>query len=548
MPDDTLTPAAAALRAEFLRLAAAADLWQEAAPRAVLIEPDPKETDENTGDAETMATRGASALMTALEPEIILYRDADHGTPYAAMDGRLQTIDPKNKPFTDALALRNVEITGKLIGSTSIGGFLSYLAGRARRDGIPCRLSNRTATDGSSYFFDMGEGRPAVKVSPGAWERIPEPLAMFRRFAHQMAPPDPIGGGNPWLLFETANIRPEQQLLALIVLVTDFIHGINHPMKVYRGSNGSAKTTTAGQIRMVLDPSVVPYVNIPRKEEDIPILFHKYKAPIIDNVSTISASIADMFCVAIMGGAIEKRTLHTDLETTVIRENPVLSITTIANPHDRPDLAERSITFNLERPDPARRMSEKKAWAMFYRNLPSILGGVFDLLAAAMEIHKTINLHELPRMADFATWGFAVAEALGGRGAEFLRDYTAAGHRQTLESLETNTFAGAIVRLVDSEGERLSGTFTEVLEKLRSEANPEPKDQTFPASARGFRSHLERIRPNLEELGLIVDLTAPGEGRTARGKGFVEIYKREANPSAPAELAGLVFDAGELDP
>jgi hypothetical protein len=548
MPD-TLSPAADPLRPALLRLVeTTAKPWNVAAAVPVVIPPPGPDEEENKMDGQD--SRGAAALLAEIvnDTERPLFYDTTTGTAFIGWDGEAQILDPKNKALFNELLVRSHTLTNKLIGPASIGNLISYLAGLACQKGTPCHPTNCTAGDSTSLWWDGGPGRPAVKITPGQWELTPAPLAMFRRFKHQLPSPEPIRGGDPWLLFRTTNISPAQQLLALVALITDFVHGIPHPLSVYKGQQGGAKTTTAVMVKFVKGLSSIGFVNFPRKEEELPLFFYRYKNVIFDNPSLWSNSVCDMLCVAVSGGAFEKRTLHTDLDATVIQENPVISVTTIGNLHNRGDLWERSITFNLERIPPECRRSEKDTWGEFYENLPSILGGVFDALAAAMAIFPTVKLDNLPRMADFATWGYAVAEALGGRGDEFLSDYVGSGQQQTLASLETNTFAGAIVSLIDA-GESLEGTFGEVVEKLREHAKPAEKDNTFP-SAKGFRNALDRILPNLDEMGIEVNMTRPGEGRTSRGKGHVVIRKRIAaappvDPVSLQELAGLVFgDSG----
>lgn len=547
--NEPAAPVADPVKLRFLHLVeTTAQPWHVAAVPVVIPQPGPEE-EEDKIDGQDL--RGAAALLadTVNHLEHPLFYDTATGTALIGWNSEAQILDPKNKSLFNALAVRSFELTGKLIGPASIGSLISYLAGLACQKGTPCRPTNRTAGDSTALWWDRGPGQTAVKTTAVQWELTPPPLAMFRRLKHHLPAPEPIRGGDPWLIFRTANISPAQQLLALVALITDFVPGIPHPMKVYKGPQGAAKTTTAVMLKSPLDLSSIGFVNFPRKEEDLPLFYHRYKAPVFDNVSGWPPSVCDTQCVAISGGVMEKRTLHTDLDSTVIQENPVISVTTIGTIHNRPDLWERSITFTLERMPTECRRTEKDTWAEFYENLPSILGGVFDALAAAMAIYPTVKLADLPRMADFATWGYAVAEALGGRGDEFLSDYIGSGQQQTLASLETNTFAGAIVSLIDA-GESLDGTFGEVVEKLREHAKPADKDNTFP-SAKGFRGALDRILPNLEELGIEVNMTKPGEGRTARGKGHVVIRKRIAaappvDPAAVAELAGLVFDDGEL--
>ena len=65
------------------------------------------------------------------------------------------------------------------------------------------------------------------------------------------------------------------------------------------------------------------------------------------------------------------------------------------------------------------RVENSKLCNDFNADLPYILGGIFDLLATALDIQQYINLENPIRLADFHKFGYAVAEAMGGYGDKF---------------------------------------------------------------------------------------------------------------------------------
>ena len=98
-------------------------------------------------------------------------------------------------------------------------------------------------------------------------------------------------------------------------------------------------------------------------------------------------------------------------------------------------------------------------------DLPSILGGIFDTLSRAMAIYPTVKLDKLPRMADFARWGYAIGEALGGKGQEFLSEYTANIESQNVEVLNSDVVATLMVAFMQDRAEwygRVSDLFIEL--------------------------------------------------------------------------------------
>ena len=68
----------------------------------------------------------------------------------------------------------------------------------------------------------------------------------------------------------------------------------------------------------------------------------------------------------------------------------------------------------------------------------------------ALQIKPTIELTNLPRMADFGVWGEAIARAIGYKPMEFVNAYNENIGRQNVEALEANLLAQAIVKFVES--------------------------------------------------------------------------------------------------
>lgn len=478
--------------------------------------------------------RGIDRLLPMLQGDPLYL--CDDGTGYILRRGRLFLLDNKNRELVEDLRLDGLEQTGKAPSRETVTTVIDLLSARARREGKPVELFNRCGEKGGLFYYDLGNGK-AVEVSPGvrSW-RITAAPVMFRQMKHQKPQATPLPKGDPWRFLEFCNLPENQRLLCLVTLATCFIPRIAHPAIHVSGCQGSGKSMFTSLWKTVIDPSSVLLSTMPRKPEDLDLLLVRHYGLVLDNLSALSGDTCDRLCSYITGGAIEKRTLHTDLETTILKSNSVIFFSSIGSLHSRPDLTERSIVFELQRITDDARADEGEVRERFHAVLPEILGRLFDLLARAMEILPTLKMARLPRMAGFAKWGYAVAEALGGRGDEFLRDYAGNSTIQTGALLERDTFFAAIVQAMDDPGiGSLSGSFHEVLLLLSEVMAPGEakngyrileRDRTFP-SARGFRKHLERIRIPLEGMGIGF---AIDDQRTSRAKAFVSFHKQGQEP------------------
>ena len=551
-----MTTTAADIKGRFMALVQSALPWEPEENEAVKDARAKRRKRDHTPSPspDEAGGRGADLVIPIIE-DCPLYID-DTGTAFVWIGGKLHPLDTKNRELAEVITFQCRETTGKFPGKEAVNTAISYFAEKARREGEPLELFNRVGERDGLYYYDLGNGR-AVEIGPGSWRIITAPV-MFRRMNHQQAQPDPIPGGDPWRFFEFCRLPKELHLLAMVTICTCFIPRISHPAIHVTGSQGAGKSFASRLLKQLVDPSAVMLSTMPRKIEDMLLLIWRYYVPIFDNVSGFNAEIGDVFCSIISGGVIEKRTLHTDSDTTIMKASGVIVFSSITSLHSRPDLHERTIKLELERIPKGERRTERHLWGDFEAALPGILGGVFDLLAKAMQIFPNVELQELPRMADYACHGFSIAEAMGSRGAEFMMDYTGNATLATAELLENDSFFSAIVQAMERPGPGgLSGTFKEVLSELSEIAAPGgsgsralEKDRSFPSSPRSFRKYLERLKVPLEDMSISYEID---NHRTNKGRAAVEFRKRNPEPSQAAApdqqahaLDDLVFDDGEI--
>ena len=163
--------------------------------------------------------------------------------------------------------------------------------------------------------------------------------------------------------------------------------------------------------------------------------------------------------------------------------------------------------MELSKFDATERIEEAKLRKNFSKKLPGILGAIFDTLSKALPIYPLTNLECLPRMADFAKWGYAITEALGKSGEEFLDLYLQDEKDRVNETINSSPLATAIVELIKEEDE-WSGTATELLYKLEDIANKNRLDTTsngWPKNNVWVSRKINMIIPSLEKLGVICE-------------------------------------------
>ena len=161
---------------------------------------------------------------------------------------------------------------------------------------------------------------------------------------------------------------------------------------------------------------------------------------------------------------------------------------------------------------------------LFKKDLPSILGGIFDVLVKAIQIHPTIKLTSHNRMADWTLWGCSIAEGLGYTKEEFLTAYTNNIVRQTEMLLNENIVAIALFSFMEDEDE-WRGTPTELLRKLSTQASfvdIDTREKYWPKASNSLSRKLNELSTYLKQMGILVTISTSGSER--------EIYVRKTHP------------------
>ncbi|WP_282753947.1 CHC2 zinc finger domain-containing protein [Desulfuromonas thiophila] len=548
----------AEIKAEFLHLAAThCEPWQAPAgmlPVVIPLGDDDEGGDDDTSPERSRSNRGAPRLLAMLAGQPLLC-DSTGGT-YVQIDGDVLPLDPKNPRLGEVLAARYYAATGQTIGREALTAVCQILSHQARQTGELAPMANRCTAVGDALVFDLGNRR-AVRITPGAWQVTEPAPGTFRDWQHKRPHPEPARGGNLRRLLDFVRVAPEDAELFLFSLVASLAPGLSRPALNVEGPQGSGKSSAARKMKRLLDPGTPEISMIPRKTEDLDLILSRHSVAVLDNVSFVTPELADYFCGLITGAGLLRRVLHTTSELLEIDVDVLLIFTGISALSNRPDLTERMLKIRLERIADDERRTDRELDAEFAEALPEILGGLFDALAGGLALLPDYRPPRLPRLAEFCRLAAACAEAAEpGGGGRYLAAFFKNQGNQYQELAESDGFFAATLEALRTKNP-LEGSFKEICDHLKEIANPGPKEK-FP-TAHSLRRTLERLAVAFESAGVGFVLSKPGE-RTATAKGHVSIFTRATaaelatesdtppRPPEPPELAGLMFEPGELGP
>jgi len=433
-----------------------------------------------------------------------LFHD-QHEKAHVILDDEVVPLN--SKKVKSRMAYEYFRKEGKAPNHEALNQALSVLEGQALFQCPKQILQLRIAKTNKFFWVDLGDKR-AVKMSHEGWEIAKAP-PIFRKYQHQKPMPDPVHGGDPWRIFEYLNVPEGQKLLFLVCISSYLVPDIPHPIFHPHGPQGSGKTTMFKIIKRLIDPSRIEVFIAPRDPMELIRALAHHHLLLIDNLGSLPYWAPDILSPACTGGGVIKRKLFTDDEDFVIEVNSCIGLNGINQLITKPDLMDRSILLYQDPIDPVQRKEESVLWDLFEKARPEISGGLFDALSNAMAIFPGVSLERLPRMADFARWGYAIAQALGKKGTDFLLAYqnNITGHIE--EVVRNSLLAQAVLSLMEGREEPWEDTVMSTWEKLREYAEPSKadrlffkNDKTFPGSYRGLKNSLERIKPTLQTYGI----------------------------------------------
>jgi hypothetical protein len=414
--------------------------------------------------------------------------------------------------ISQILTAKYYEKTKIIPSPNPISHVVNLLKSQAIHKGPEIELHNRVAMINGEIWYDISNGR-AVRINKSGWTIEKSPI-IFRKYSHQRANVTPVTCGDPWKFFEQSNVSRDYQLLLLVYIISTFIPEIPHPIFYPYGTQGAAKSTLCKMIKKLCDPSTDDIAIAPAKRKEMIQVLSHHHICIFDNLSVLPGWMSDILAKACTGATLTKRRLYSNDDDVSIKIKNCGGMNGINQLITKPDLMDRTLLIQLERiPDKDRKL-ESEIWSNFNKNLPDILGGIFDVLSIAMEHYPYIQLTALPRMADFVKWGVAITKALGREDYEFLKAYENNIEKQNDAIIEGNALVQAVMSMMETTPEwrcKMSEAYNELLSVSGESIKNDP---TFPKHTNKLQKHLKIVEVNLLARGISYKIEKPGASGT----------------------------------
>jgi hypothetical protein len=228
-----------------------------------------------------------------------------------------------------------------------------------------------------------------------------------------------------------------------------------------------------------------------------------------DNVRDFKPSMADILCVASTGGALATRQLFTDSDQQVHRLHAALVLNGIHAFIDQPDLAQRCLTLDLLPLSGSQRRSEAQMISDFQTDLPSILRGLFNLVAEILKHLPTAEVTNPERMMDFVHWLAGMEKADGVRAGNYQTVYSDVLNNGQRDTLLDSVLGAAILSFSEDQchGEKWSGTPAELLSELNKQGlHGVQRSREWPGNPIALSKRLMPLRAALLSQGITIEL------------------------------------------
>lgn len=373
---------------------------------------------------------------------------------------------------------------------------LSAEAARNPRD-----VALRIGKHEDRWYIDLGSlSEEVIEVSDQGWSVVRTSPIPFMRTGLTRPMEKPVKGGHVEDVFKFFNIPLHLRDLFIGVLVASIFENIPHPVIQFDGEQGSGKSFAGQLFTELLDPSTIPRRKPPKDIETWTTTAQGSYVIGIDNVATISSFLSDALCRAVTGEGNVERELFTNGGLFISKFRRIILINGIRITGIQDDLADRLIRFKLPViPDPERRTEEAilEDWADLR---PGIYGAILDIVSNVMTILPTLQMTEMPRMADFSRILAAMDIALG---TDALSQYLDEVHFSAVSSVSEDPIVSTIKEAL--RGEPFAGSSKVLLERINSSIPKNDIPSGFPGSAKALSNYLGKVCPTLRKAGWKAD-------------------------------------------
>jgi len=495
-------------------------------------------------DIDRLKSQSQSSTLISLTEDFNFFYTPDKQVfSVVLVNGHQELMNVGSKAFKDLLSMRYYQYTKGAPNTNAVTDALAILRAKALTNSKEEQIHIRVGGTLDRIGLDLGDKNwESVEITSEGWNISSGCNIKFYRSPGMRPLPKPDRGGDVNLLRNYLNIEDKDWILIVSWLVSTFLPVGPFPILILLGEQGCAKSTTAKVLRSLIDPAK-PSTRAPsRNEQDLLVSARNGWVISLDNLSGLSAEMADALCRLATGGGLSTRSLYSNDEEFLIEAQRPIILNGISEISSRPDLLNRAIVVSLPVIPDEERKPETEFWKSFEEDKPKILGGLLDTISFGLKNQSSIKPESFPRMADFCLWATACERALGFSPGSFRKAFDANQKNSNLSGIEGSAVAQAVIEFMKGKT-HWEDTATELLKELDQLENHFNNDKYWPTQANKLSKELTRVAPLLRTVGINITAGKTGKRHGGTGARLISINKpKEPSQSSQLSQAALVCD------
>lgn len=501
--------AAGGTKEQLLESAANTEAWIDEEKK-----PDSGQADGNNSDYQNTGRQKSSReVLIGCMNHAQFWQD-EESNAYASFvrKGHLEHHKVKSSAFRKILVAECFKQTNKGVSGTALQEAIATLEARATISDLVYSPSLRFGEYEGNLYLDLcDKDWNVIKIDATGFCVVRSdqcPVRFIRRKSMQTLPIPMLSNNLNPLEDLRILLNVDQTKWRLIVSCVISCLRPNYPLPVMalRGEQGSGKTTLLKLLRELIDPNKSNTRKLPKDEETLFIAMANSACLVFENVSSIPLWLSDTFCSISTGGGFANRKLYENDEENIFEGTRAIWIDGISNFVTRPDLAERTITIDMQKIDETGRKTIEQIRDWFNVNKAALLANLLVIVSGALEQLPNVALDKLPRMADFAKFACAAAPNIGWTDKDFLSAFTADKQNEQANLVDNSLVARLIKKMLDAPDSEAgwSGIASELLAKLCNWAGTDKEKAALPKTPNILSTELRRLAPALRSVGIDV--------------------------------------------
>ena len=467
-----------------------------------------------TNDVETDEPKASAAdRLVALARKNCVYFHTPDKIAYArvACGDHSEVWAVDSSEFRAWIEAKYYRLTGTGLQPRTLEMAISTLSAHAKYDGLEHTVHLRSAKHDGKYYIDLCDDEwRVVEVSSKGWKVLATSPVMFTRTPSMRELPVPVEGGKFKGILDFANVPKDSWVILYAWVIECFRPETPYVGLALIGEHGSAKSSAQSFLRDLVDPNKHNLRVAPKSVQDIDVAAGSAHLLSYENLSVLSDEMQDRLCSILTGAGSAGRKLYTDDQEVVIGLKRPVALNSIDHVVTRPDLLDRFICLELPSIEKGRK-TEVEMHANYDKMRPRFFGAILTRFARALALLPAVvkETRDLPRMADFALLGEAVARSLKRKPGDFLARFNKNRRDGIEDTIDDNVVGDAIRQYLQAHKGGLEGTFAQLNAKLQAHCRAKSQSQgaikDWPKNGKAFGSQLRRLKPAMKLIGILIE-------------------------------------------